>query len=449
MKSVLIVDSASPSVPDLAADLTAVGIQVLGVASRGNLVRESIRLAPTLIVGHEVSLDDGLFDAFSQLAATAPCAVAVFTNDPDFAKIERALRSGIHVYVVNGYGLNRLRSVLHVAEARFEHERALRTELADIGKRFDERKLVDRAKGILMRARQVSEEEAFRVLRTASMHSQRRVSEISKQVIDAAHYADAVNRAGKLRMLTQRLVKLSALQQLEPRSARIIQCAADSVTLLDANIAALAKSLSKATFGDLLETVDAAWPPLRELVAAQAASAGARARPAEIDNLVEIDRLAEHLLTQADQLTRHLETAGLVTTLHVINVSGRQRMLSQRFAKQALLGQLLSGAPAQQAQDDMAKTAVAFEQALAYLKTIPLGTREIRESLGAAEQAWRTLAHAGRQIGGGAGLRGSGGSGGSDTAGAAGALSDSSEELLALFEGLTDKYECSMQVLMG
>ncbi len=425
MKSALVLDSSSPHPPDLAADLATVGIHVLGAATRSNLVRDAIRLAPDLIVGHALSPDDALFEACALLASTAPCAVTIFTSDPDAAKIERALRSGIHAYVVNGYGLNRLRSVLHLAQARFQSERALRGELAEVSQRFDERKLVDRAKGILMRARQVSEEEAFRVLRTASMHSNRRVGQVSQQVIAAAHYADAVNRAGKLRMLAQRLVKLCALRLAAPASAPDSALLADSIAQTDANIVALARSLSKATFGDLLEAVEAAWPPLRGLVAAANLPAS---------QLVELDRLAEHLLRQADQLTRHLETAGLVTTLHVINVSGRQRMWSQRFAKQALLGLLLTGEPARRARDDLDATVTAFEQAMDYLRTIPLSTREIRESLDAADAAWTALVQASKQVRSAAGLQ---------------ALSESSEALLALFERLTDQYERSMQVLMG
>lgn len=425
MKSALVLDSSSPHPPDLAADLATVGIHVLGAATRSNLVRDAIRLAPDLIVGHALSPDDALFEACALLASTAPCAVTIFTSDPDAAKIERALRSGIHAYVVNGYGLNRLRSVLHLAQARFQSERALRGELAEVSQRFDERKLVDRAKGILMRARQVSEEEAFRVLRTASMHSNRRVGQVSQQVIAAAHYADAVNRAGKLRMLAQRLVKLCALRLAAPASAPDSALLADSIAQTDANIVALARSLSKATFGDLLEAVEAAWPPLRSLVAAANLPAS---------QLVELDRLAEHLLRQADQLTRHLETAGLVTTLHVINVSGRQRMWSQRFAKQALLGLLLTGEPARRARDDLDATVTAFEQAMDYLRAIPLSTREIRESLDAADAAWTALVQASKQVRSAAGLQ---------------ALSESSEALLALFERLTDQYERSMQVLMG
>ncbi|CAN5486787.1 hypothetical protein BH11PSE9_BH11PSE9_25360 [soil metagenome] len=424
MKTAIVIDSQSPGIPDFAADLASVGIHVLGAVPRSNLVREVIRLQPELVLCHEVMPDDALFDACATLTSTEPRPVIVFTHDPDASKIERALRSGISAYVVNGYGLNRLRSVIHLAEARFQLDRTLRDELTQITQRFDERKLVDRAKGILMRARQVSEEDAFRVLRSASMHSNRRVGQVSQQVIDAAHYAEAVNRAGKLRMLSQRLVKLGALRLVEPPSALSTQQLNDSVAQIDANIAALDKSLSKATFGDLLDGVSAAWAQLR----------GAAIMPLAAAQLPELDALAEHLLAQADQLTRHLETAGLVTTLHVINVSGRQRMLSQRFAKQALLGLLLTGERAQAARTEMDKAAQAFEAAMDYLKTIPLSTREIREAIESADRTWAQLSQSAKQVRTGAGQR---------------QLSESSENLLALFEHLTDQYERSMQVLMG
>ncbi len=424
MKTAIVIDSSSPGIPDFAADLASVGIHVLGAVPRSNLVREVIRLQPELVLCHEVAPDEALFEACNQLASTEPRPVIVFTHDPDARKIERALQSGINAYVVNGYGLNRLRSVIHLAEARFQLDRTLRDELTQITQRFDERKLVDRAKGILMRARQVSEEDAFRVLRSASMHSNRRVGQVSQQVIDAAHYAEAVNRAGKLRMLSQRLVKLGALRLVEPPSALSTQQLNDSVAQIDANIAALDKSLSKATFGDLLDGVSAAWARLR----------GAAITPLAVAQLPELDALAEHLLAQADQLTRHLETAGLVTTLHVINVSGRQRMLSQRFAKQALLGLLLTGEPAQAARAELEKAAQAFEAAMDYLKTIPLSNREIREAIDSADRAWAQLSQSAKQVRTSAGQR---------------LLSESSENLLALFEHLTDQYERSMQVLMG
>ena len=424
MTTALVVEGSPPGVVDLAADLAAAGIRVLGSTGRDALVREAARLAPDVVVCHDVSPDEALFEAFALLAGTAPRPVVLFTHDPDVAKAARAMACAIDAYVVNGYGAHRLRAVVHVARARFEHASRIRAELADVTRRFDERKLVDRAKGILMRARQVSEEEAFAVLRAASMHSNRRVGQVSQQVIAAAHYADAVNRAGKLRMLSQRFVKASALRILDRGNAAAAAQLDDTTEQIDANIGVLVKSLSKPTFGDLLEAVATASTKVRQL-AAPALAAG---------QLGALDAAAEELLSQAEQLTRHLETAGLVTTLHVINVAGRQRMLSQRHAKQALLGLVLDGDPARQARDELARTAATFEQALAHLRSIPLSTSEIRSLLDEAERVWAEVAVAARQA---------------SRPADAHALDAASETLLATFEELTDRYERSMQVLMG
>lgn len=87
----------------------------------------------------------------------------------------------------------------------------MREALQDLRQRYEERTWVDRAKGVLMSAWQLPEDEAFRLLRSASMRSQRRVGEVARRVVGAAHDAVAVNRAGQLRMLSQRAVKLVAL----------------------------------------------------------------------------------------------------------------------------------------------------------------------------------------------------------------------------------------------
>ncbi|NUZ07866.1 type IV pili methyl-accepting chemotaxis transducer N-terminal domain-containing protein [Piscinibacter koreensis] len=424
MTTALLLDVGRSSTIDLAGDLAAAGIHVIGAAARGNLVREVSQLGPDVVLCVAHSPDEALFAEFAKLAEIAPCPAIVFTNDPDATRIECALGAGIALYVVNGYAAGRLRPLIHAARTRFEHDRKLRSELAEVTRRYDERKLVDRAKGILMRARQVSEEEAFAVLRAASMHSNQRVGQVSQQVIAAAHYADAVNRAGKLRMLSQRLVKACALCVLDPAAGSTAAQIADSVGQIEANIAALARSLSRPTFGDLLDGVAAAWAALKAAVAQPLAAA----------RVASIDALAEGLLLQAEQLTRQLETAGLVTTLHVINVSGRQRMLSQRHAKQALLALLLGGAQAAAMREQMAATAETFEDAMRQLAAAPLSTPEIGSLLADAARAWDDVTRAARQARSAAGAR---------------SLDASSDALLALFETLTDRYERSMQVLMG
>jgi len=422
MISCLVVQNDSPVAAALVADLESVGIHVIGAVQRGNLVQEAVRLAPDLVVIHEISVDAELFDSAALLLATAPRPVVVFTSDPDVDKMAHALEVGIHAYEVNGYDVHRLRAVVHLAQLRFAREQKLREALADVSHRFEERKLVDRAKGILMRARQVSEDEAFRVLRAASMHSNQRVGQVSQQLIAAAGHAEALNRAGQLRMLSQRLVKLYALRAAGSIATDALL--AESIQHVDANLALLSKSLSTPTYGDLIDAVLTPWARLK---AALGAAPG-------VATLTEVDALAEHMLQHADRLVSNLESGALTGSLHVINVAGRQRMLSQRVAKQALLATLLSGDAATAARLEGDQARAAFEQAMSYLGSVPLSTREITESLDAAGRTWGAMTQALAQAPGAAGRQ---------------ALLETSEALLALFEQLTERYERSMQILMG
>lgn len=424
MISVLVASADVAGTSSLAADLASVGIHVLGATDCRNVVRDAVRHAPDVLVWWDDSLDDGSLQALEALGATAPLPVVVFTADPDAERMGRAIEAGAHAYVVNGYSVQRLRSVLHVAQARFQREQRLRGALDEVTRRFEERKLVDRAKGILMRATQMSEDEAFRLLRRVSMRENQRVGQVSRQVIDAAHYGDAVNRAGQLRMLSQRIVKLQALlcAGIEPAGSAALL--AQSVERVDANLAHLGRALSKPTFGDLLESVQSVWDPLK----------AGLTEPAGAARLARQDELAEGVLKGAEQLTASLEGAGLLTTLHVINVCGRQRMLSQRLAKQALLGSLLPGAAGQAAQAGAASTVREFEQTLAYLNQAPLSSADIRRALESAGAAWQQLL------------------GGLQRAGEADgrlALASASEDLLDAFERLTERYERSMQILTG
>ena len=103
--------------------------------------------------------DTALFDSIARVAASAPRPIVLFTPDPDAESIAQATEAGVHAYVVNGYNPARLRPVMHLAQARFRRDQVLQDELAELNRRFAERTLVDRAKGILMGARQLREEK--------------------------------------------------------------------------------------------------------------------------------------------------------------------------------------------------------------------------------------------------------------------------------------------------
>lgn len=422
MTSVLVAQDPAPGSPALADDLQAAGFHVLGATGCDNLVRDAMRHNPDVLVCWQPRPAEAFFASLGTLHANAPLPVVVFTGDPEVEAMEKALAAGVQCWEVQGYLPQRLRAVVQLAQARFKHERAQREALAELSSRFEERKLVDRAKGILMRSQQMSEEDAFRLLRTASMHGNQRVGQVSQQIIDMARYADAINRAGQLRMLSQRLVKLYALGCVGTDAAATRALLLQSVERVDSNLAALAKLLSRPTFGDLLDAALGPWGELRAVLAA----------PAEAGRLQALDELAERLLTQAEHLTTALESCGLASTLHVINVCGRQRMLSQRLAKQALLSHLL---PGDAARDAEAKRIVTeFDQALQYLGSVPLSTRDIREGLATAARTWGAMLAAVQRV---------------HEADGRLALAGSSEALLELFDRLTGQYEHSMQGLMG
>jgi two-component system, response regulator PdtaR len=409
----------------LEADLEAVGIHVVSHSDlRSKMVQDIVRSAPDLVVCYDPLPDDELFHTAQVISQTAPRPMVVFTSDTDVDKIERATQSGIHAYVINGYGLHRLRSVIHLAQARFRHEQLLQEELIDISSRFEERKLLDRAKGILMRARQISEDDAFQILRMASMHTNQRLGQVSKAVINSSRFAESVNRAGQLRMLSQRLVKLYALQLAGIDSATHSPLLADSVLRVDANLAILAKSLSKATFGDFLESITTSWIKLK---------AELKSTP-DSGRMACVDALAEQVLLDADKLTSGLELAGSASPLHVINVSGRQRMLSQRVAKLALLASLADEKSRDAGLQALLDAQAQFEKSMDYLNDIPLSTKSIRADLDISHAHWMQLL---------AGL--------SDAprASALALIAVSSEGLLDVFERLTDQYERSMQMLVG
>jgi AmiR/NasT family two-component response regulator len=423
MTSVLLLANSSQDAETVLGDLSAVGLDVHGASDCSNVLHQVIRFQPDLLVCVMPTPGARLFESLASVASSAARPVALFTSDPDVEKMNAALRSGVHAYVVSGYSRGSVRSVLHLAQARFEHERVLQQELAELRTRYEERKLVDRAKGILMGARQLREEEAFRALRSAAMASKQRIGQVSNLVIDSARYAEATNRAGQLRMLSQRVVKIYALMCLGIERKAQAELFAASIDQANTLLATLNRNLSRPTFGDLLDSVAKPWTKLQ----AVARLAG------NIAHLTEIDALAEQVLERAEILTANLEIAAYAPALNAINVAGRQRMLSQRVAKQALVRALRvkTSGPSNARRDDARGELV---KGLAYLSNLPLSNADISCELKRTVMAWEAFQGA---------L--------DDEATAAGqtAIAATSETLLAHFDQLTDLIERGVQAFIG
>jgi AmiR/NasT family two-component response regulator len=434
MTSAVVMVSNLKSAHPLEADLVAVGIAVLGTVHDSNtLLQEVVRHAPNVVICDAPVPDDALFKATLAIAQIAPCAVIVFTADTDVAHMERAVASGIHNYVVNGYGVARLRALVHLAQARFRHAHTQAQVLQDVSVRLEERKLVERAKGILMQSQHLSDDDAFHILRTASMHTNQRLGQVSQHIVQSARVAEDVNRCGQLRMLSQRLVMLHVLQQALPQAggpwAQQLQ---ESVQRIDANLAYLGKSLSQATYGDLLGQVQQTWSDLQTMLHVNPG------RETAASVYARLDELAEHLLQGAERLTGQLESASPAPPLRVLNIAGRQRMLSQRFAKDAVLVLLGDAQVQARSATGMAVSRTAFEEALTYLNGLPLSSPDIHAALAAAGIGWLTLVAA---------TKASSGAGTPQRMESVDNLAQASEGLLAVLEQLSAHYENSMQML--
>lgn len=421
LTSVLLI--ATPDAPAIDADLAAFGVRVVRCGAAETLLKDAVRGDVQAVVAWDPNPAAALLPVFDALQKHAAMPVLLFTSDADVGTLAEALRCGVHAYVVNGYAPGRLRSLLQLAQARFERESALRSAHDELAHRFEERKLVDRAKGILMRSLQIPEDEAFQLLRRASMQDQQRVGQVSRRVIQAARDTDVVNRAGQLRMLSQRIVKLYALRHAGVAAGADAALLEESAAHVAGNLEHLARELSRETFGDLLASVSAGWRALSSLLERDEGAA----------SLGRVDDAAESLLAAAEALTAALEAASPVPTLGIINRAGRQRMLSQRLAKQALLGTLADGEAGRLAAADAVTSIQAFEATLAELEHSPLSTPAIREELAGAVTAWRRLT---------AGLRDA------HTARGREVIAADSEALLQAFERLTELYGRSAQQLL-
>jgi response regulator NasT len=193
-------------IPDLAVDGDSA--EALGEAARSRALRIGLleagynlvatlpadvflterlaQLQPDMVV---VDAESGARDALEHVVFATRDArrpIVLFTDDQDTSDVDHAIAAGVTAYIVDGLGAERVKPVLDVAMARFRHEERLRQELADAKGALSERKLVDRAKGLLMKRHGIGEDEAYTRLRKQAMDKNLKMAEVAQRLIDAA-----------------------------------------------------------------------------------------------------------------------------------------------------------------------------------------------------------------------------------------------------------------------
>lgn len=144
------------------------------------------QIDPDLVI---VDAESGARDTLEHVVVATRDArrpIVLFTNDDDTSHVGDAIAAGVTAYVVSGLAADRVKPVLEVALARFQHEESLRRELADAKNQLSDRKTIDRAKGILMKRQDLPENEAYALLRKAAMDKGLKLVDVAQRIIDVA-----------------------------------------------------------------------------------------------------------------------------------------------------------------------------------------------------------------------------------------------------------------------
>lgn len=112
--------------------------------------------------------------------------IAMFVDRSDRAMIDAAIDAGVSAYIVDGLKKERLKPILDMAISRFNAFSRMRDELHRTRKALDERKVIDRAKGLLMKMKGIGEDEAYALLRRTAMNENRRIADVAQSILTAA-----------------------------------------------------------------------------------------------------------------------------------------------------------------------------------------------------------------------------------------------------------------------
>ncbi len=160
--------------------------EVFVIGDETGLARRIAERNPDLVLIDVASPSRDILEELTLATAPMERPVAMFVDHSDDGMTRAAIEAGMSAYVVGGLRPERLKPILDAAIARFHMVQKMRTELAATRRALEERKVTDRAKGILMRMRGIGEDEAYALMRKTAMDQGRKVSDVALALVTAA-----------------------------------------------------------------------------------------------------------------------------------------------------------------------------------------------------------------------------------------------------------------------
>ena len=190
MRIILVHDAPQLSDVRLVAQLSGLGYEVQTACGSDINLPELIQaFRPEAII---IATDSDARDTLEHVAVATqhdPRPIALFCGDTNSGSVRELLRRGVSAYVAEGFSVAKLKPALEIAVARFELDQQWREELAEAKLKLEERKWVERAKGLLMKKMAINEDQAYMHMRQLAMDKNWRLSEVAQRIIAmAAHW---------------------------------------------------------------------------------------------------------------------------------------------------------------------------------------------------------------------------------------------------------------------
>ena len=184
---IVLVDADASRAALVREALDGSGYRIVATLGPGDDVIEGIRRHnPGLVIVDIESPDRDTLDSMKEVAGEGAQPVVMFVDESDEHATREAIRAGVSAYIVDGLAPKRVKPILNVAVARFREHQRLKAELDAARAGLEERKTIERAKGILMDSKGIGEEEAFRTLRKLAMDRHQRLADVARELVSFA-----------------------------------------------------------------------------------------------------------------------------------------------------------------------------------------------------------------------------------------------------------------------
>jgi response regulator NasT len=161
-------------------------VQVVRIEDTTRLLARVYAIDPDVILIDLENPSRDVLEQMFQVSRAVKRPVAMFVDQSDKASIEAAVDAGVSAYIVGSLRKDRVKNILDLCISRFNAFARLQDELDRTRSALEDRKVIDRAKGILMNAKNLSEDAAYALLRKTAMNENKKIAEVAQSVITAA-----------------------------------------------------------------------------------------------------------------------------------------------------------------------------------------------------------------------------------------------------------------------